>query len=105
MKLFHTATALTLTTLLLASTGCARWTLFPKSILPNQQNPTSGTTSLLEAVGLKRGSTPAASQTTGVKQQTASSDLKDLDPALSIARLTERQGDPDDAIIHKIKYR
>jgi len=105
---------------LFATSGCARWTLWPGSSTPApEQQPTAPQQqasagreqagrsqerpSLLKAVGLSRSQEAPGAPQQQMKQM-LNEDLARLDPALAIARLTERQGDPNEARRQYLRY-
>jgi Flp pilus assembly protein TadD len=97
-----------LTAILLATCGCARWTVWPQANDLETAADGSAEQSLLALRGrpaLARRPQDAANATDRhadlaggpAKPESIPEDLKDLDPSLAIARLSERQGDGDQA--------
>ena len=108
MRVDRAAMLLTLATLIGVSSGCARWTLFPQSTPSagqqanlqqgeQQQGEQQQRTGLLQAAGLRRGSNEQAQANADGRKQEVVNDLTHLDPALALARLAERQGEPSEA--------
>ena len=103
MKFLHSLQALAFVMLVCASTGCARWTLFPKSAAPIPGPTENSSSSLQQAAGGE----PAASangEDAAANVRQALNDLQQLEPALAMARLAERQGEPDEARRQYLRY-
>ena len=111
MKRLNAFAALMLAATLIASVGCARWTILPRTPgSPTADGKRMGPKNLMQAM---RSSDTNAESQPGQQRQVAgeqqngpqhANDLATLDPALAIARLTERQGDPGDAKRQYLRY-
>lgn len=96
--MFRCAQFAALSVVLLASVGCARWTLRPQADIAAQVDGSQRAAqqpAMTPAGGQRLANDQAAANAS--PQDDFSSNIKNLDPSLSIARLAERQGDPQQA--------
>ncbi len=110
--MFRCAQFATLSAVLLASVGCARWSLRPQAEIPTQFDGGGRTSAqaAMNTAGERRiGATARAGASAGASASAAGQDVvaanfKNLDPSLAIARLAERQGDPAQARTLYLRY-
>ncbi|MCA9268914.1 MAG: hypothetical protein KDA41_10615, partial [Planctomycetales bacterium] len=100
--------AAALTFVLLLSSGCARWTLLPRGQDENPAADASDKTTTLRSLVANMSAKPEAAKPgelpldpqaapSPASHVARSSAPQDLDPAMSMARLSERQDTPDEA--------